>query len=206
MMRRKDKVIGLIILIIFLYIVANLGAINSMLTFATDKTYDVGRSQIVVPEAWNTTGELNMTDKAKTNDSITNRYVIWNVWENWSEDHITEISTDKFRNMEDGGYEIINESTVILGGQNVSKQYFYNPSRDTEYVWDCIGVNYVFAKEDKNYAVQIQYFTKIDYNNQSYIKEVDDRFEDFMSNVHNKDYDAFFSILNHIYLYMRQYV
>ena len=162
-MRTKDKIISIILLIIFLYIVANLGALNSFLTLSTDKTFDVGNSQIVVPESWNTTSELNMTDKAKTNDSITNKYVIWNIWENWPEDHITRISTEKFRQMEKGGYEVVNESNIKLGGKNVSKQYFYNPSRDTNTTWDCMGVNYVFNIEDKNYAVQIQYFTKIDY-------------------------------------------
>ncbi|MBR0471576.1 MAG: hypothetical protein IJI98_02630 [Methanosphaera sp.] len=197
-MRTKDKIISIILLIIFLYIVANLGALNSFLTLSTDKTFDVGNSQIVVPESWNTTSELNMTDKAKTNDSITNKYVIWNIWENWPEDHITRISTEKFRQMEKGGYEVVNESNIKLGGKNVSKQYFYNPSRDTNTTWDCMGVNYVFNIEDKNYAVQIQYFTKIDYQNQSYLKEVDDRVEDFLDNIHNKQYDGFFSRINHL--------
>ena len=197
-MRTKDKIISIILLIIFLYIVANLGALNSFLTLSTDKTFDVGNSQIVVPESWNTTSELNMTDKAKTNDSITNKYVIWNIWENWPEDHITRISTEKFRQMEKGGYEVVNESNIKLGGKNVSKQYFYNPSRDTNTTWDCMGVNYVFNIEDKNYAVQIQYFTKIDYQNQSYLKEVDDRVEDFLDNLHNKQYDGFFSRINHL--------
>ena len=200
-MRTKDKIISIILVIIILYIITNIGAINSFLTFSTDKTYDVGNSQILVPEAWNTTSELNITDKAKTNDSITNKYVIWNVWENWPEDHITGISTEKFREMEKGGYEIINESQVSLGGKNVSRQYFYNPSRDTNTTWDCIGVNYVFNTEDKNYAVQIHYFTKIDYHNESYTKEVDDRMEDFMSNLHNKEYNGFFSTINHVLNY-----
>lgn len=201
-MRTKDKIASIVLLIVFLYIVANLGAINSFLTFSTDKTYDVGNSQIVVPEAWNTTSELNMTDQSKTNDSITNGYVIWNVWENWPESNITSVSTERFMAMEPGGYEVINESIVELGGQNVSKQFFYVPSRDTNYTWDCIGLNYVFSKEDKNYAVQIHYFTKIDYHNESYITELDDRFEDFMANIHNKQYDGFVSALNHIYSFV----
>lgn len=205
-MRRKDKIISVLLLIVFFYIVANLGSINSFLTFSTDKTLDVGKSQIVVPEAWNTTSELNMTSQAKTNDSITNGYVIWNIWENWPEDHITGISTEKFRSFEPGGYEVVNESTVELGGHNVSKQYFYVPSRDTQYVWDCMGVNYVFAKEDKNYAVQIHYFTKIDYDNESYVHELDDRFEDFKANIHNKEYDGFVSFIYHAYEYVNDFV
>ena len=144
-----------------------------------------------------------MTSQAKTNDSITNRYVIWNIWENWPEDHITSLSTERFRSMQDGGYEVVNDSVVELGGQNVSRQYFYVPARDTDYVWDCMGVNYVFSKEDKNYAVQIHYFTKIDYHNQSYTKELDDRFEDFMANVHNKQYDGFISLIKHIIAFLQ---
>lgn len=66
-----------------------------------------------------------------------------------------------------------------------------------------MGVNYVFATEDKNYAVQIHYFTKIDYHNESYTKELDDRFEDFMANLHNKEYDGFVSVLQHIYVFIR---
>lgn len=202
-MRRKDKIISIVLLIVFIYIVCNLSAINSFLTFSTDKTFDVGNSQVVVPEAWNTTSELNMTSQAKTNDSITNRYVIWNIWENWPEDHITSLSTERFRSMQDGGYEVVNDSVVELGGQNVSRQYFYVPARDTDYVWDCMGVNYVFSKEDKNYAVQIHYFTKIDYHNQSYTKELDDRFEDFMANIHNKQYDGFISLIKHIIAFLQ---
>lgn len=205
-MKNRDKLISIGIIIIFFYVVANLGSINSFLTFATDKTYNVGDSQIVVPEAWNLTSEVNMTDKAKTNDSITNQYVIWNVWEKWPENRITEISTEKFRAMEKGGYEVLNESTVTLAGINVSKQYFYNPSRDTDTIWDCIGVNYVFKHEDVNYAVQIHYFTKIDYNNQTYLKEVDDRMEDFITNIHNKQYDGFLTPLGKMVDYIRGYL
>ena len=202
-MRRRDIFFSIILLIVFFYIVANIGAINSLLTFSTDTTFDVGNSQIVVPEAWNTTSQVNKTSEAKTNNSITNGYVIWNIWENWPEDHITGISTEKFRAMEPGGYEVVNDSIVTLGGKNVSKQYFYVPGRDTETIWDCMGVNYVFTTEDKNYAVQIHYFTKTDYNNESYTHELDDRFEDFMANVHNKQYDGFVSILQHIYVFIR---
>lgn len=195
-MRRKDVLFSLVLLVVVLYLVANISAINSFLSFSTDKTLDVGNSQVVVPESWNTTSELNMTNKAKTNDSITNGYVIWNIWEEWPENHISSISTNRFKSMEKNEYQVINESTVELGGQNVSKQYFYLPSRDNNRVWDCIGLNYVFTKEDMNYAIQIQYFTKADYNNLTFQKELDDRFEDVMANIHNKGYDGFFSRIN----------
>lgn len=195
-MRRKDVLFSLVLLVVVLYLVANISAINSLLSFSTDKTLDVGNSQVVVPESWNTTSELNMTNKAKTNDSITNGYVIWNIWEEWPENHISIISTNRFKSMEKNEYQVINESTVELGGQNVSKQYFYLPSRDNNVVWDCIGLNYVFTKEDMNYAIQIQYFTKADYNNLTFQKELDDRFEDVMANIHNKGYDGFFSRIN----------
>lgn len=203
-MKNRDKIISIILVIILLYIVANLGSINSFLTFSTDKTIQLNHTQIVVPEAWNTTKELNMTEKTKTPDSITNNYVIWEVWEDWPEDHITELSESKYKSMESGGYEIINKSTVELGGVNVSKEYFYNPSRDSDTQWDCMGVNYVFPKEDTNYSVQIHYFTKTDYNNSSYTKELDDRFEDFMANIHNQNYDGFFSSINKIIQYVQK--
>lgn len=203
-MKNRDKIISIILVIILLYIVANLGSINSFLTFSTDKTIQLNHTQIVVPEAWNTTKELNMTEKTKTPASITNNYVIWEVWEDWPEDHITELSESKYKSMEPGGYEVINKSTVELGGVNVSKEYFYNPSRDSDTQWDCMGVNYVFPKEDTNYSVQIHYFTKTDYNNSSYTKELDDRFEDFMANIHNQNYNGFFSGINKIIQYVQK--
>lgn len=198
-MRNRDKVTSIILVILLIYIICNLSAINSFLTFATDETYKEGDTRIVVPEAWNKTGETNLTNESKSDLSITNYYVIWDVFENWPEDHITEISHQKFREIEDGNYEILNSSNIKLSGQYVSKEYFRNPTRDTNTTWDCIGVNYVFTREDVNYALQIHYFTKIDYHNESYIKEVDDRVEDFMANIHNENYNGFISLLTHIW-------
>ena len=73
-----------------------------------------------------------------------------------------------------------------------------NPSRGPKTNNSNIGVTYIFTMEDRNYSVQIHYFTKHDYNNSSYRKELDDRMEDFISNIHNKHYDGFFSGLNKI--------
>ena len=86
----------------------------------------------------------------------------------------------------------LKKENVDLGGINVSKQYYSNPSRDNDYQWDHVGVNYVFPKEDTNYSIEVHYFTTHDYNNKTYTKELDDRIEDMMGNIHNKEYNGFF--------------
>ena len=197
-MRKKDIVISFIIIIVFLYIIANLSTVNSILSWGTENAITFGDSTVNVPQAWNTTKQLNMTSKAKTNNSITNGYVVWDLWDDWPEGCITSVSNNKLKNLEHGNYKILNTSTVNLGGNNVSRQYFMNPSRGSKYNNSNIGVVYIFNREDKNYSVQIHYFTKHDYNNSSYRRELDDRMEDFMSNIHNKHYDGFFSRLDKI--------
>lgn len=197
-MRNRDKITSIILVIILIYIICNLSAINSFLTFATDQTFKQGDTRVVVPEAWNITGDTNLSNESKSNLSITNYYVIWDIFEKWPEDHISDISHARFRELEDGNYQIVNSSIIKLGGADVSREYFRNPTRDTDTIWDCMGVNYVFTREDVNYCVQIHYFTKIDYHNESYTTELDDRMEDFMANVHNENYNGFFSLINHI--------
>ena len=49
-----------------------------------------------------------------------------------------------------------------------------------------------------NYAIQVHYFTSHDYNNSSFVKEVDDRIGDDMSNIHNHNYGPY-SQLMHVY-------
>lgn len=201
-MRKKDMILSIILIIIVIYLIANIGAINSFLSSSTDKNIKLDHSVIIVPEAWNTTEEINSTLDYKTNNSITNNYVVWDIWEDWPEDHIGDISHAKLKSMESGDYEVINSSVINLGGKNVSKEYFYNPTRDSDSQWDAYGVTYVFEKEDTNYAVQIHYFTKYDLNNESYRKELDDRMEDFMANIHNTQYDGFISGLNKVKNYI----
>ena len=147
----------------------------------------------VVPQSWNTTKELNKTNESKTPDAITNEYIYIDHWDDWPENHITSISEAKFRSMEDGGYKVLKNDNSTLSGVKVSKQYFSNPSRDNDKVWNHIGVTYVFPKEDTNYAIQVHYFTNHDYNNTTFLKEVDDRIEDDMSNIHNNNFNGFIS-------------
>ena len=196
-MRKQDMFRGLIIVILIIIIAANINGINSFLSVQTDKTVDFGHSVTVVPHAWNTTEELNLTNQSKTPHAITNEYVYIDHWDDWPEDHITAISEAKFRAMEDGGYKVLKNEYSTISGVEVSKQYFSNPSRDNDVVWSHIGVNYVFPKEDTNYAIQVHYFTTHDYNNSTFLKEVDDRVEDDMSNIHNNDYRAFASTIRH---------
>ena len=198
-MRRADILRTIIIAILIIFIGVNINGINSFLSVHTDETIEFGHSATVVPQAWNTTSELNMTNASKTADAITNEYVYIDHWDDWPEDHITSISEAKFRAMEDGGYKVLKNDNSTLSGVPVSKQYFTNPSRDNDVVWSHIGVNYVFPKEDTNYAIQVHYFTTHDYNNTTFIKEVDDRIEDDMSNIHNNHYNAFVSGVRDIF-------
>ena len=186
-MRNKDKILSILIIIIFIFIIANLGAINNFLAATTDKNIEFGHTRVIVPEAWNTTDELGLTEE-KSNKSFTNGYVTWDIWEDWPEDHITQVSRNLLMKAENQSYKVLNSSIVELGGNNVSREYFLNPERNTNTTWDCIGVTYVFSKENTNYAVQIHYFTETDYNNSNYTHELDDRFEDFMTNMHNEEY------------------
>lgn len=198
-MRKKDFVLTVIVIVLLFYVVLNMGAINNFLTFATDKTIEMEHTQIVVPEAWNTTMELNITNESKTNSSISNGYVIYDFWEDWPESEFSDTSRSYFSSIEEGGYETLKEENKMMGGFNVSCEYFKNPSRDSDTQWDCIGINYVFSKEDTNYAIQVHYFTDDDYNNKTFIKELEDRTEDIISNIHNNEYDGFFSFFSKLF-------
>ena len=204
-MRRKDILNTVIIFIIILIIATNINAINSFLSLKTDKSIEFGHSATVVPEAWNTTEELNLTNESKTPNAITNEYVYIDHWDDWPEDHITSISEAKFRSMEDGGYKVLKTEETVLGGISVSKQYFSNPSRDTDTIWNHIGVNYVFHTQDTNYAIQLHYFTDHDYNNTTFIKEVDYRIEDDIGILHNNEYNGFVSGVRDIYNFVRSF-
>ena len=198
-MRREDMLRGFLIVVLILFIALNINGINSFLSFHTDKTVDFGHSITVVPQAWNTTDELNLTNESKTQPAITNGYVFIDHWDDWPENTITSISEAKFRGMEDGGYKVLKNDECTLSGMTVSKQYFTNPSRDSDTVWNHIGVNYVFSKEDTNYAVQVHYFTDQDYNNTTFLKEIDDRIEDDIANIHNHEFNGFVSAVEHAF-------
>ncbi|MBO6274155.1 MAG: hypothetical protein J6M91_01210, partial [Methanobrevibacter sp.] len=173
-MRRQDVIRSIILAIIIIFLAANINGINSFLSVQTDRTIDFDHSVTVVPQAWNTTEELNQTNQSKTPHAITNEYVYIDHWDDWPEDHITSISNEKFASMENGGFEVLKVENTTLSGVPVSKEYFTNPSRDNNVTWSHIGVNYVFPKEDTNYSIQVHYFTSHDYNNTTFLKEVDD--------------------------------
>lgn len=198
-MRRGDIIRGVVLVIIILFFATNINAINSFLSVSTDRTIEFDHSATIVPQAWNSTEELNLTNESKTPDAITNQYVYIDHWDDWPEDHITSISEAKFRSMENGGYQVLKTENSTASGVPVSKQYFSNPSRNTNTTWNHIGVNYVFPKEDTNYAIQVHYFTSHDYNNTTFLREVDDRIEDDMSNIHNNEYNGFISGVRGIY-------
>ncbi|WP_295593728.1 hypothetical protein [uncultured Methanobrevibacter sp.] len=192
-MRRRDMFYWLLIVIFIIIVATNINGINSFLSVNTDKTIDFGHSVAVVPEAWNTTDELNLTNHSKTPHAITNKYVYMDFWDDWPEDHITSISNDRYASMENGGFKVLKTENKTMSGVPVSKEYFSNPSRNTNVTFDHVGVNYVFPKEDTNYSIQVHYFTSHDYNNETFLKEVDDRVEDDMSNIHNNNYNGFIS-------------
>lgn len=74
-MRRRDIFYWLLIVIFIIIVATNINGINSFLSVNTDKTINFGHSVAVVPEAWNTTDELNLTNHSKTPHAITNKYV-----------------------------------------------------------------------------------------------------------------------------------
>ena len=192
-MRRRDIFYWLLIVIFIIIVATNINGINSFLSVNTDKTINFGHSVAVVPEAWNTTDELNLTNHSKTPHAITNKYVYMDFWDDWPEDHITSISNDRYASMENGGFKVLKTENKTMSGVPVSKEYFSNPSRNTNVTFDHVGVNYVFPKEDTNYSIQVHYFTSHDYNNETFLKDVDDRVEDDMSNIHNNNYNGFIS-------------
>ena len=65
-MRKEDVIRSIILAIIIIFIAANINGINSFLSVHTDRTIDFGHSETVVPQAWNTTEELNLTNHSKT--------------------------------------------------------------------------------------------------------------------------------------------
>ena len=169
---------------------------SSYLSFQTDKTLQFDDSIYVVPDHWNTTDELNMT--GKSGNAMTNAYVIFDAWDDWPEDHIGPQSRSRLQSMEVGGYVPVKSEVIQMGGKNVSREYYTNPARDTETNYDHMGVVYVFTKQDRNYCIEIHYFTTTDYNNASYTKEIDDRVEDMMANMENTKYNWYISTYNRI--------
>ena len=139
-MRREDIIRSIILAIIIIFIAANINGINSFLSVHTDRTIDFGHSEAVVPQAWNTTEELNLTNHSKTPHAITNEYVYIDHWDDWPEDHITSISDAKFASMEDGGYEVLKRENSTISGVPVSKEYFTNPSRDNNVTWSHVNL------------------------------------------------------------------
>ncbi|MCR5027510.1 MAG: hypothetical protein K6A34_08760 [Methanobrevibacter sp.] len=205
-MRREDIIHGFIIFIILLIIAANINGINSFLSVHTDRTTNFGHSVAVVPQAWNTSEEVNLTNQSKIPNAITNKYIFIDMWDDWPESHITQISNERFSKMENGSFKVLKIENTTMSGVPVSKEYFTNPSRDNNVTWSHIGVNYVFNKEDTNYAIQVHYFTTHDYDNETFLKEVDDRVEDTMSNIHNNNYNAFISGIWHTYVFFKNLV
>ncbi|WP_462315379.1 hypothetical protein [Methanobrevibacter sp.] len=198
-MKRHTKLNWLVLILLIVFIAANINGINSLLSGTTDKTIDFGHSTSIVPQTWNTTKELNQANMSKTPDAITNEYIYIDHWDDWPEDHITSISEAKFKSMEDGGYKVLKNENTTLSGIPVSKQYFSNPTRENGQISNYIGVNYVFPKEDTNYTIQVHYFTTHDYDNATFTKEIDDCIENDMSNIHNNNYNGFMSVTNHIF-------
>ena len=190
----REKIAYVIVLLLVFTFIVNLGSINNFLSFQTDKTIQFDDSMYVVPHHWNTTEEMNIT--GKTDIGMTNGYIIFDAWDDWPEDHITSISEAKFRALEDGGYKVLKNDNFTASGVKVSKQYFSNPSKDTNTSFQHVGVNYVFPKQDANYAIQVHSFTTHDYHNESYTKEIDDRVEDIMATMENKNYNWYISTFN----------
>ena len=189
---------GIIVIIIIIFVASNINGINDFLSVHKD-TIDFGHSKAVVPQPWTTADKLNQTNESKTPNAITNNYIYIDHWDDWPEDHITSISQAKFKSMEDGGYKVLKNENDTISGTKVSKQYFSNPSRNNFTVCNHIGINYVFSKEDTNYAIQVHYFTDQDYNDTAFLKTIDDYIKEDVTSIHNNDYNGFTSTVTHIY-------
>lgn len=192
----REKIAYILLLLLLITFIVNLGTINNFLSFHTDKTIQFDDSCYVVPDHWNTTDELNTS--GKSGNAMTNGYVIFDAWDDWPEDHMGSKSKARLESLEDGGYKTIKREVIQLGGKNVTREYYTNPSRDTKTNYDHMGVVYIFAKQDKNYSIEIHYFTTHDYHNKSFTKEIDDRVEDMMANMENTKYNWYISTLNKI--------
>ena len=192
-MKHREKFGVVIVIAILLLFLTNMGAINNFLSFHTDKTVQLEHSGFVVPDAWNTSKELNMSSKTKSPYSITNGYIIFDIFEDWCENYTGPQTLSKLSSMEGGNFEVIKNEEIHLGNYNVSRLYYSNPSRDTDYVYDHIGVVYIFHKEDCNYMIDGHYMTSHDYENKSFTKELDDRVEDMIANMNNKHYNFWIS-------------
>lgn len=205
-MRKINLMRTFIVIIFIIFIAININGINSFLSVDNGKTMDFGHSTTIVPEAWNTTEELNMANVSKTPEAISNAYIVIDHWDDWPENHITSISEAKFKEMEDGNYQVLKNENTTLNGITVSKQYFSNPSKNNDEVWNHVGVNYVFPKEDTNYTIQVHYFTSQDYNNTTFIKEIDDYVKDDMNNIRNNNYNEFVSGVWFIYNFIAEHL
>lgn len=200
-MKNREKITyALVIGAIFLLII-NMGAINNFLSFSTDKTIEFGHTSYVVPNGWNSSDELNMSEN-KTHNAMTNGYITLDLWEDLPEDYMGAKLQEYFSSLEGGNYQTLKSEVIELGGHNVTREYFSNPSRNTTTQWDHVGVIYIFHKDDTNYGIEAHYFTDQDYNNQSYTKEIDHCVEDMMANMENKNYNPIFSYIQHGYDYL----
>lgn len=192
----REKIAYVLIIILIFTAFINLGTINDFLSFQTDKTLQFDDSIYVVPDHWNTTDELNTS--GKNGKAMTNGYVIFDTWDDWPETYMGPKSRARLQSLEVGGYKTLRSEIIPLGGKNITREYYTNPSRDTKTNYDHIGVVYLFPKQDRNYCVEIHYFTTTDYNNASFTKEIDDRVEDMMANMENKKYNWYISSFNRL--------
>lgn len=199
-MRKADMTHLFIVIVFIIFIAVNINGINDFLSFQDGNKLEFGHSSVAIPEeGWNSTVQMNMTNQSKTSNALTNGYIVIDYWDDWPEDHITSISEDKFKSMEDGGYKVLKTENSTENGIPVSKQYFSNPSRNNYETWNHVGVNYVFPKEDTNYSIQIHYFTTQDYNNTTFIKTLDNDMKNDLESIHNNDYNAFVSSVRGIF-------
>lgn len=192
----REKIAYILLILVLFTFILNIGTINNFLGSQTDKTIDFGESTYIVPHPWNTTDELNTS--GKSGNAMTNGYVIFDAWDDWPEDHMGHASKTRLESMEKGGYKTIKSEVVKLGGRNVTREYYSNPSRNTNTTFDHMGVVYLFTKEDKNYSIEVHYFTTSDYNNKNFTREIDDRVEDIMATVENHEYNWYISTFNRI--------
>lgn len=191
-MRKRDYVISIIIIIALILIATNITGINDFLSFQSTETVTDGNTTIMVTDAFNKTIDTPLKADAHTNLSVTNGYVIFDVYGNWPEPTITSISNDSFSEMEGGNYKVLSTSTLQLDGRTVSKLVYDNPTANPD-GGNHIGINYVFKKHDVNYCVNVHYVTSTDYNDTAFMADIDNMAGQVISSTHNANEDGWFS-------------
>ncbi len=162
-------------------IVVNVNDINNFLSFQSNHGVSMKNSEFTVPDEWSVLYHFDVKEHHTNNMiSITNGYVVVDIWEDWMESQISDKTREQIKSHNGGGYQVLKSENISLRGENISKEYYANPARNTKTTYDYIGIVYIYNKDNHYYMINIHYMTKTDYDNQTFNKELDDRVSEIM--------------------------